>query len=85
MAKLAVINRQAKREAVVKKFAEKRKQLLAIIRDPKATDDARDEARAKLQSQPRDASPGGPAGPSASSVSHATRSARSRCAGRSPA
>ena len=33
MAKLAVINRQAKREAMVKKFAERRKQLLAIIRD----------------------------------------------------
>ena len=57
MAKLAVINRQAKREATVKKYAEKRKQLLAIIRDPKATDDARDEARAKLQALPRDASP----------------------------
>jgi small subunit ribosomal protein S14 len=57
MAKLAVINRQAKREATVKKFAERRKQLLAIIRDPKATDDARDEARSKLQALPRDASP----------------------------
>jgi small subunit ribosomal protein S14 len=57
MAKLAVINRQAKREATVKKYAEKRKQLLAIIRDPKATDDARDQARVKLQEQPRDASP----------------------------
>ena len=57
MAKLAVINRQAKREATVKKFAERRKQLFAIIRDPKATDDARDQARAKLQAQPRDASP----------------------------
>jgi small subunit ribosomal protein S14 len=57
MAKLAVINRQAKREATVKKYAEKRKQLLGIIRDPKATDDARDEARAKLQALPRDASP----------------------------
>ena len=57
MAKLAVINRQAKREAMVKKYAEKRKQLLAIIQDPKATDDARDEARSKLQALPRDASP----------------------------
>ena len=44
MAKLSVINRQAKREALVKKYAEKRKQLFAIIRDPKATDEARDEA-----------------------------------------
>ena len=57
MAKLAVINRQAKRVATVKKYAEKRKALLAIIRDPKATDEARDEARAKLQALPRDASP----------------------------
>src|SRR5436309_13633418 len=57
MAKLAVINRQAKREATVKKYAEKRKNLLAIIQDPKATDDARDEARAKLQVLPRNASP----------------------------
>jgi small subunit ribosomal protein S14 len=57
MAKLAVINRQAKREALVKKHAEKRKQLQAILRDSKATDEARDEARAKLQALPRDASP----------------------------
>ena len=57
MAKLAVINRQAKREAMVKKYAEKRKALLAIIQDPKATDDARDEARAKLQALPRNAYP----------------------------
>ena len=57
MAKLAVINRQAKREALVKKYAEKRKQLLSIIQDSKATDEARDEARAKLQALPRDASP----------------------------
>ena len=57
MAKLAVINRQAKREAMVRKYAEKRKQLKAIIDDPKATEEARDEARAKIQSLPRDASP----------------------------
>jgi hypothetical protein len=57
MAKLAVINRQAKREAMVKKYAERRKQLLAIIRDPKATDEAATTARAKLQALPRDASP----------------------------
>jgi small subunit ribosomal protein S14 len=57
MAKLAVINRQAKRAALVKKYAEKRKALFAIIHDPKATDEARDEARAKIQAMPRDASP----------------------------
>ena len=57
MAKLAVINREAKRRATVKKYAERRKQLFAILRDPKATDEARDEARSKLQAMPRNASP----------------------------
>jgi small subunit ribosomal protein S14 len=57
MAKLSVINREAKRRATVKKYAEKRKQLFAIIQDRKATEDARDEARSKLASLPRNASP----------------------------
>ena len=57
MAKLAVINRQAKREAMVKKYAEKRKALRSMLQDPKATDEAKDEARAKLQALPRNASP----------------------------
>ncbi len=57
MAKLALINREAKRRATVKKFAEKRKALFAIIKDTKATDEARDAALAKLQALPRDASP----------------------------
>ena len=57
MAKLALINRNAKRRATVKKYAEKRKQLFAIIKDPKATDEARDEAQARLQALPRDSSP----------------------------
>ena len=57
MAKLAVINREAKRRATVKKFAQRREQLLSIIQDSKATDDAKEQARAKLQSLPRNASP----------------------------
>jgi len=57
MAKLAVINRNAKRIATVKKYAARRALLQAIIQDPKATDDAREEARLKIQSFPRDASP----------------------------
>ena len=57
MAKLALINREAKRRATVKKFAEKRKQLFAIIKDTKATDEARDEAMAKFHALPRNASP----------------------------
>ena len=39
----------ARREAMVRKYAEKRKQLNAIIDDPKATDEARDEARKLLE------------------------------------
>jgi small subunit ribosomal protein S14 len=57
MAKLAVINRDAKRRATVKKYAEKRKALLSMLQDPKATDEAKDEARTKLQALPRDSSP----------------------------
>ena len=57
MAKLALINRDAKRRAVVKKYAQKRAELLAILKDPRATDEARDEARAKFQALPRDSSP----------------------------
>jgi small subunit ribosomal protein S14 len=56
MAKLALINREAKRRATVKKYAEKRKALFAIIKDSRATDDARDEALKKLQAMPRNAS-----------------------------
>ena len=41
----------------MKKYAQKRAQLLAILKDPKATDEARDEARAKFQALPRDSSP----------------------------
>jgi small subunit ribosomal protein S14 len=57
MAKLAVINRNFKRQAIVKKYAAKRAALFAIIQDTKATDEAREEARTKLQSLPRDSSP----------------------------
>ena len=57
MAKLSLINREKKRRAMVQKYAEKRAALLAILRDPRATDDAKREAREKLQELPRNASP----------------------------
>lgn len=57
MAKLSLINREQKRRQTVKKFADKRAALFAIISDVRATDDARFEARAKLQELPRNASP----------------------------
>ena len=57
MAKTAVINRNDKRRKVVKKYAQKRAELLAIANDPKADQEDRYDARLKLQKLPRDASP----------------------------
>ena len=56
MAKLALINREQKREAAVAKFA-KRAALKAIINDATRSMEERMEARAQLQALPRDASP----------------------------
>ncbi|HXJ53926.1 MAG TPA: 30S ribosomal protein S14 [Burkholderiales bacterium] len=57
MAKLAVVLRDQKRRKIVEKFKSKRAALLEIIEDSRASDEAREEARAKLQKLPRDASP----------------------------
>ncbi len=57
MAKLAVKLRQQKREQLVAKFKAKRAQLLELLQDPRASDEVKEEARAKLQKLPRDASP----------------------------
>jgi small subunit ribosomal protein S14 len=57
MAKLALINRDKKRRATVKKFAAKRAELLAIINNQKLAPEERYEARLRLQQLPRDASP----------------------------
>ena len=57
MAKLAVVLRDKKRRKTVEKFKAKRAALLDIIQDSRASDEARDEARATLQKLPRDASP----------------------------
>jgi len=57
MAKLALINRQDKREKLVAKFAAKREQLTAIINDQNLTDEERYAARLKLQALPRNANP----------------------------
>ena len=51
MAKLSLINRQVKREQLVKKYAPKRKALQAIINDSKRSDEERVEARQKLQAR----------------------------------
>jgi small subunit ribosomal protein S14 len=57
MAKTAVINRDLKRRKIVKKFAKKRTELLAVIDNSKVSDEDRFAARQKLQQLPRDASP----------------------------
>ena len=57
MAKLALINRELKREALVAKFAAKRAELKAIINDATRSVEERMDARAKLQALPRDTSP----------------------------
>lgn len=57
MAKLCMINREAKRARLVQKFAAKRAELKAVIADQKTTEEARQEARLALQQIPRNASP----------------------------
>ena len=57
MAKLALVNREKKREATVAKFAAKRAALKAIINDATRSMEERMEARAQLQALPRDTSP----------------------------
>jgi len=57
MAKLSLINRELKRELLVKKYKGKRDALQAIINDFKRSDEERMEARHKLQALPRNSSP----------------------------
>ena len=57
MAKLSLKNREAKREAVVKKYEAKRKELKAIIADSTRSMEERMDAQARLQALPRNANP----------------------------
>jgi small subunit ribosomal protein S14 len=56
MAKTSMVNREVKRMALVKRYAVKRAALKETIRNPKSSPAAREEAQAKLQAMPRDAS-----------------------------
>jgi small subunit ribosomal protein S14 len=56
MAKTSMINRETKREALVKRYAAKRAELKEIIRNPKSSDADREAAGIKLQTLPRDSS-----------------------------
>ena len=57
MAKKSMIQRELKRAKMVQKYANKRAQLKAIIRNINSSDEDRAVAQAKLNALPRDASP----------------------------
>ena len=57
MAKLALINREAKRRKRVEKYKAKRAALEAIVSDESRSEDERFEARLKIQALPRNSSP----------------------------
>lgn len=57
MAKKSMLNREAKREKTVAKYAKKREELKAIIKSTKASDEERWSAMLALQALPRNASP----------------------------
>ena len=57
MAKLSLINREAKRAKTVKKFAAKRAELKSIINNARLSEEERMNARIALQKLPRNASP----------------------------
>ena len=56
MAKLALINREAKRRKMVEKFKAKREALEAIVNDESRSEEDRYEARLKIQALPRNSS-----------------------------
>lgn len=57
MAKKSMIQRELKREKMVARYAKKRAELKATIRNVNSSDEEREVAQAKLNAMPRDASP----------------------------
>lgn len=57
MAKVSLIEREQKRRDTVKKYAAKRAELMAIVKDTSASAEDRRAAQLKLQSLPRNSSP----------------------------
>lgn len=57
MAKSCMVNREVKRTRLVQKFAAKRAELKAAIKDTSLSDEERSAARDKFNKMPRDASP----------------------------
>ena len=56
MAKTCMVNREIKRARLVKKYAAKRAELKALIKNTSLSEDERKVAREKLNKMPRDAS-----------------------------
>ena len=56
MAKKSLINRNLKRQATVKKYANVRQSLLELLANSQASFEEKDEARKKLQNLPRNSS-----------------------------
>ena len=57
MAKKSMIQRELKREKLIRRYAAKRAALKEIIRNPNTSDEDRAAAQSKLNSLPRDSSP----------------------------
>lgn len=57
MAKISMLQRELKRNRTVRKYAAKRAELKAVMKDPNSAYEARQEAALRLQKLPRNASP----------------------------
>lgn len=57
MAKTSAITKNKRRQQTVEKYAERRAELVALIKSADTDDDVRDAAYLKLKKMPRDASP----------------------------
>lgn len=57
MAKTSIVNREFKRQRMVRKYAARRSELRAKIKDMTVSEEERAEARLGLNKMPRDASP----------------------------
>lgn len=57
MAKKSMVNREVKRQKTARKYAAKRAELKALIKNPNVSDEERMNAVERLQKLPRDASP----------------------------
>ncbi len=57
MAKKSMIERELKRSKLVARYAKKRAELKAVIRDVNSSDEERQQAQVKLNALPRDSSP----------------------------